>query len=204
MESESTESTFASRFNDKLNEQEWFQELKQKWEEFDPRTRMAAQLSAVIGFAVAVIIVVTFSYWKVLTLKKEYQSKAELLNLIQAGNDEVRQLGSFRSQGADAEIDFSNQENFKSYLAKITLDVNLSEESIEIQDIKTGKSSDLFEETLAAIVLKNVNIKQMTKIAFEIENGSAPIRLRRLEMETRPDQSGYLSAKLFISAYKIK
>jgi hypothetical protein len=34
---------------DFLNDQPWFQQLKQKWEELDPQSRTYLQIAAVIG-----------------------------------------------------------------------------------------------------------------------------------------------------------
>lgn len=206
MENSTPENTSAfSRFSEKISEQVWFQELKQKWEDIDPKTRFIAQLCALGGFVLGLTIVIGFSYWKTMGLKSEYLLKAELLSIIQASNDEIRQMSSERTLvGGGTGQDLSTAEAMKGYIGSLAETANLNPETISVDEVKPGKSSDLYEETLSAVTLANVNIKQMTQIAFGIENGSHPIRLRRLEIETRPDQTGFITAKLHLSSYKIK
>jgi type II secretory pathway component PulM len=77
---------------DFLNDQPWFQQLKQKWEELDPQSRTYLQIAGVVTTFLVLIFLVLNTLWSVHKLKTESSEKSDLLSLLQNANEEVRRL----------------------------------------------------------------------------------------------------------------
>ena len=77
---------------DFLNEQDWFQQLKAKWEELDPQSRGYLKIAGGAATALLFLYLVLSSIWSVHKLKKELSEKNDLLMMIQSANDEMHRL----------------------------------------------------------------------------------------------------------------
>ena len=81
-----------TRIGDRLNEQVWFQQLKAKYEELDPQSRLYLKAAAAAGGVLIVVIMVVSSMVSLHLQKSDLAEKADLLNLINASADELRSL----------------------------------------------------------------------------------------------------------------
>ena len=69
---------------------------------------------------------------------------------------------------------------------------------------RPGTAREGSKEALAQLSVKRINVKQLTRLMFQIENGARPVKVRNLTVDVNPDQSGYMDATLQISAYTLK
>lgn len=186
---------------DALNEQVWFREAKQKWEELDPQSKKNLQL-ATFGIAVlATFATILMSIWSVHSLKNELTEKQNLMNVIQTADDEVRRLrDALPSQAlAGANDAMSWTQYFESIAATAGFDKN----NLSVSQEKAGPTNDLSKEFLYEISLKHLNVKQIVKYAFHLENGQRSVKLKNLSIDAKSDLSGYLDATLSVSAFSM-
>jgi hypothetical protein len=203
MENESRFQAWVSKINDKLSEQVWFQQLKQKWEELDQQSRMYLKVAAAGASVLFVFIMMISSIWSVHSLKNELAEKSDLLNTIQAANEELRNLRA-SNPSAEPQGDGGESPNWLPYFQNAASTVGIEQGSLDVSSPKPGASTDMAKESLFDINLKHVNVKQVVKYAFNLENGAKPIKLRNLLIDTKPDLSGYLDATLAVSAFNLK
>jgi hypothetical protein len=189
---------FVNTISDKLSEQEWFQQLKGKWEELDPQSRSYLKMA---GFASAVILflyLVFSSIWSVHELKKDLADKADLLNVVQGANDELHRLRDNGTAPVNAEVG-----NWSTYFESTATPIGIEKAALNISAEKPGTSTEVAKESLYDIGLKKVTIKQIIKFAFQLENGTRPVKMRNISINTNADPEGYMDATLSVSGFSL-
>jgi hypothetical protein len=201
-----------------LNGQEWFQQLKQKWDELDAQSRMYLQISAAVG-TVGLVLFMLFNFiWKVHKLRDEVTEKSELLTSITNANDELKHLrevnapllaasgvtpGAAPGTPAGDAAPEPKTDPWPVYIESAAGRVGLDKSTCSVGDPKPGNSNDTTKESLIDVSLKKVNIKQIVRFALGVQNGGRPVKLRNLTIDTLPDGSGYLNATLSLSAFNL-
>jgi hypothetical protein len=200
MESESSFRQAINKVSDWLNEQEWFGQLKGKWEELDPQSRIYLKAGGLGGTLVVLMFVVLGAVWSVHSLKSELADKTELLGNIQIANEELRRL---REETSGAAAGGGGTGPWTAYFETVGTGAGMDKSTLSISAEKPGEVTDQAKETLFDLSLKHVNIKQVVRLAFGLENGSRPVKLRNLSIDTRNDPEGYMDATLAISAFAL-
>jgi len=189
---------FVNTISDKLSEQEWFQQLKGKWEELDPQSRSYLKMA---GFASAVILflyLVFSSIWSIHGLKKDLADKDDLLNVVQSANEELRRLRETGGAQVNAEVG-----NWSTYFEATATPLGIEKAALNISAEKPGTSSEVAKESLYDIAMKKVTIKQVIKYAFQLENGNRPVKMRNISITTNADPEGYMDATLSVSGFSL-
>jgi len=184
-----------------IQEKTWFIKLRAKWDELDPQSRMYIQGTSLITLAIAVFWVTIGSWWKVHAIRREIAKKNEIIQMLQSGSDEIKTLRAKISPGRALGEDRSA---WLGYLESISTSMGLDKASVVISSETQGKTGDFFKESIFEVSLNKINVKQLTRFCFQIENGTRPIQIKKLSVDTKTDLSGYLDAKLTISAYSAK
>ena len=181
---------------DQLQEQVWFQQLKAKWEELDPQSRLYLQIATLASVVLVLFGTVGMSLYSVYSLRRDYQTKGELLSLLQSSNDELKRLreASPMPEGGGP---------WRSYFEGLGTNVGLDPTKLQVADEKPGNNSDVTTEALGDISLNKVNAKQLVKYATQVESGSRPVKLRTLYVDAEPDLSGLLNARLSVSGFEV-
>lgn len=190
-----------SKLTDALNEQEWYQELKGKWDELDPQSQIYLKLAAGIGLVLAVLTIIINALWSVHKMKVELSEKNELLRMIQNANNELQQL---KDTASGSSIMNSGGDPWGVYFSNIAGSSGIAKENLTISDEKNGSVTDLSKESLFDLNLKHVNIRQVVRYAFSLENGGRPIKLRNLQIDTKGDPEGFLDATLSVSSFALQ
>jgi type II secretory pathway component PulM len=183
---------------DFLNEQSWFQELKQKWEELDPQSRSYLKIAGSATFALLLIYFTLASMWSVHNLKKESTEKSDLLSLIQNANEELKRL---RESGPPATADATGK--WDVLFDQISAASGIDKSTMTVSAEKPGANSEVAKEALFDISLKKVTIRQVVKLAFGLESASRPVKVRNLSIDTNADPAGYVDAQLAVSAFSL-
>ncbi|MBC7692461.1 MAG: hypothetical protein H7222_11920 [Methylotenera sp.] len=207
MENNSKLSQILSQISDKISEQAWLQQIKSKWDELDPRARLYTGLGLAVGSVVLTLAFLLTSFLNVRAQKKELAEKQDLVQLIQTANDEMRVI---RASGAGRFSGKSEGDSapWNPYFESTADAAGIAKENVAVGAEKvapaaTGATAS-FKESLIDVNLKKVNIKQVVRYAVGLENGSRPVKLRNLTIDTQPDLSGYLDATLAVSAFSEK
>ena len=189
---------------DKIAGQVWFQELKSKWEELDPQSRMSLKLASVALTLMGLVFLIFSSIWGVYSLKQELKDKKVLLTVLQSANDEMQALKdrlppTSTSLGPDV-----SETPWATYFEGITTGLNLDKTLVSIGQEKAGDTTDESKEAIYEITLKHVNIKQVVRFALAVETGARPVRIRNMAIDTKEDPSGYIDATFLLSSFTMK
>jgi hypothetical protein len=202
-------SEILNKFTDFISEQEWFQELKTKWEELDPQSRGYLQLAAAGASLMGAFAFLFMFMWNVYRLRNELTEKRTLLTTIQAAHDEISRLKdtvphSGLSTADTSPLSSSDDSNpWTAHFESLASSAGLEKTSISVTGEKNGASSDQSKEVLFDLSLKNVSIKQVIRYMASLETGARPVKVRNLTLDTHPDLTGYLDAHMAVSGFSV-
>jgi hypothetical protein len=204
MESSSRLAQMWASAGDWLREQEWFQQLRAKWEELDPQSRMYLQMAAAIGAALLVVGAILSSIWSVHSLKRELADKNELLSIIQNANEELRRLKDSNAAlaGGTAGAEGAAGQPWQAYIETVATGAGLDKAAVTVSAEKPGSSTDQAKESMMDVTVKKLNLRQAVRLAFMLENGARPMKLRAWQV-TATDPEGYLEATYAVSAFTL-
>ena len=186
-----------SKLSEWLSGQEWFQQLRGKWDDLDPQSRLNLQIGAVAGTVLLIGFVIVNSFYSAHALRKELADKNDLLHLIQTANDELRSAKDLAHIGGETI-------NWPVYLQSVATGAGIDAASLNVSSEKSLTTTDTTSESVIAVTAKHINIKQAVRYAFMIENGGKPVKLRNLLVDTKSDPSGYVDATYSLSAFTLK
>jgi hypothetical protein len=224
MENESRFGRLMQSLSDKVQDQVWYQQAKAKWDELDSRAKMGIKYASLVGSAALIVGLVGTSIYAVATQKKEIDEKLELIHKIQSAQDELKRLRDVTAQfsgGGDqpwgqfiqdkatpAGIDPASvkivSEGVVASSAPTPAPKSATKSSKDDKNKDSGSSSAGPEETVVEASITKINVRQLTKFVHAIENGGRTVKVRRLQVDTNPDMSGYLDATVVVSAFRIK
>lgn len=204
MASDSRLSQALSQLKEKLEEQSWYVQLKAKWEEMDPQSRTYLTFALLGAAALGMGAVTLTSMWSVYQLKNELNDKAELVSLIQNANEELRALREANPSMGATRGEGEEDPQWPSYLENTAAAANIDKGSLTVGQPKPGATTDTAKETTIEVALKKVNIKQVVKYAFELENGVRPVKIRSMSIDTNADPAGFMDATFSVSAFALK
>jgi hypothetical protein len=192
---------FFTQIGDKLNDQVWFQQLKGKWDELDAQSKLAVRIGSVVVGVLLLLVIVFGQLSSVRSLEKELADKSELLTTIQTAQEELRRL---REVSGGAQASAGGEANWAPFFEAQAAASGIDKEKLTVDTGKPGADTPLAKESLHELGLKGVNIKQIVRYAFHLENAGRPVKLRNLSIDTQGDMSGYLDATISVSAFAAK
>jgi type II secretory pathway component PulM len=188
--------------SDKIQDQVWFQQIRSKWDELDPKSRMILRTG---GLVLSVILLVGYTgvlYSEVQKKKQLIEERQELVTKLQKSQEELRQLRDSNplTQAGDSD------ETWTSYIQSKLGSIGIASEAVTIDsekmiEVKDKNATDRPRETVVEGSLKKVNIRQLVKLIHQMENGGRPAKVKRLRVETEPDESGYLNLSFTMLGY---
>ena len=225
MENESKFGRMIQTLSDKTQDQVWYQQGKAKWDELDVRAKMAVKYALLIGSAALIVGLVGTSLYSVAAQKQEIEEKLGLIQKITSAQDELRRLKDVTSR-----FNGAGDQPWGQFLQEKAVPAGIAADAVVIvseavvgavatpvavpkSSAKSAKdkekeiapaSSIIPEETVIEASLKKINVRQLTKFVNEIENGGRTVKVRRLQVDTHPDESGYLDATVVVSAFRLK
>ncbi len=194
----------SARLLQRITEQQWFQQLKGKWEELDPQSRLYLKYAGGIAAALVVFGTLGSTYWRVRGLRKELAAKNELIQLVQSATDELRRLResvpAVSQGGRPGEAPVGP---WGPYFESTAASSSIEKANLTIGPEKPGSTTEQAKESLYQLTVKKVNIKQIVRFAFLLESGARPMKLRHLTIDTKADPTGYMDATLSMSAFTL-
>jgi hypothetical protein len=199
MENESRIGQMIEKAREWISEQEWFQELKGKWDELDPQSRTYARFGAAGVGVLVFFLVILSSLWSVSSLKSELLGKQELLDQLQSAGEELSRLkGESMGMGETGE-----KPNWPAFVTDKAGRAGIDGSAVEVSAEKPGESKGETRETMFDIQVKHVSIKQVVRLAFNLETAEKPVKVKTLTIDTKADPEGYMDAMLSVSAFYI-
>ncbi len=181
--------------SDFLNEQSWFQELRAKWDELEPESRKALQIG-MLAISGGTVFFVTFQFASsVSDTRTEFRDKRHMLQL-------VRTAGSAASSGTQR-LPPKAESNPRAHLEELVGSAGIQPTSLKIEQEREGSTTTVLEERWLDAEISHVNLRQIVQLAVQAENGSQPIKIRRLEISAHPSDGGkgFLNARFSLSYF---
>jgi hypothetical protein len=197
---ESRAGGFLASINEKLADQEWYQQAKAKWDELDPQSRTNALLGAAAGVVLLLLLIVGSFVAKAHGLRSELAEKLELLEALQSGGDELKRLKDSNSAGAAGA---ASTAPWSAYLEGMAASSGVDKASLTLSNEKPGKSSEQGKEALIDLAVKHVSIRQVVRLAYQLETGARPVKIRNLLVDTKADPTGYMDATYSLSGFAL-
>lgn len=189
-------SEWTGKISETLEKQVWYQEAKSKWEELNPKSRQRITLITLLsGFLIATSLSITY-WFHVKSIERDLYQKLSIIELINNSADELRSMRASRPGG-------SHSGNWADYFKEVAQNANVDPSIINVSDEKqaTGSAKSLTKESYFTVTLSKSNIIQITQFAYELENGTRPVKLKQLDLDTHQDAEGYIDAKFAVSAF---
>lgn len=203
MENKSAMARFFSQLGDRISDQVWFQQLKTKWEELDQQSRHYIKIGVCAAGGFTVLVLVVSTALGVRAQKRELAEKNELISVLSSATEE---LGRLKESGA-ASLS-AGEGPWTGFIesAAQTAGIEPAKMTVSAEKApdKAPAESDKTKEALIDVSLKKVNIKQVVRFAFQLENGPRPVKVRNLAIDTQPDLTGWLDATVSVSAFTVK
>jgi len=196
--------------SDKLQDQIWYQQGKAKWDELDSNTRTAIKYGTLGITVVGTLALVVTSAVTVSGKKSDLDDRLGLVQKIQSAQEELRKLKEVTSSAGVSAADEPWQGYFEAQAAASGLDTATmkitGEKRLSAPAPKKGekKEESRMNEVLVDLSLTKVNLRQLVKFVFNVENGGRTAKVRKLEINTQPDESGYLDVTLAVSGFSLK
>ena len=194
---------FLQRLVDAIQEKSWFQQLRSKWDELDAQSKTYIQGASAVFAVLALGWLFIGSWWSVHSLKNEIAEKDEIIRMIQFANSELHSLKEQIPPSARSNDSVSAQP-WSNYFENVAGMAGIDRGSLNISTETAGKTHEFSKEGLYEVNLRQINVKQLTKFSFQIENGQRPVKIQKLLIETKPDLSGYMDAKFSLVTYTTK
>ena len=195
---------FAQKWNevsDKLQDQVWYQQIRSKWDELDPKNRSIIRTGSMV-LAITVLLVGTVSlYSDVRRKRQQIEDRQELVTKLQKSQDELRRLreNSPLAQG-------NPDEPWNTYIESKLAPIGIRADSITVEPERAlpvdKNNPDRPKETVIDATLKKVNVRQLVKLVYQLENGGRPAKVKRIQVDTEPDESGYLNLSITLLGYR--
>jgi len=194
-------SKYLQRFADWIQENPSFQLLRGKWDELDQQSRLYLKVASATMVVLLAGWVFIGSWWKVRSIKSEIAEKDTILRQVQSARNEMQAL---RNQIPPSRTGEADAQPWSIYFESIAGGIGLEKSSLEVSTESAGQSRGLSKESFFEVSLKKINVKQLTRFAAQVENGRRPVKIRKMQIETKSDLSGYLDAKLSVAVYSMK
>jgi len=194
-----------SRLQEKIQEQPAFQQLRGKYDELDPQSRLYLRGAAIGITSLAFVGILLTSYLSARRARLDLQERTALTELVQNASEELRLLrekgGGNIGQAAGRP---ETAAPWAPYIESQATQIGLPKEGFSVGVERDGKSTEQTKESLIDVQLKKINIKQLARFATGLERGSRPVKVRAMTLDAQTDSSGYLDATLALSAFNPK
>lgn len=211
MENESRLGRVWASISDKLQDQVWYQQGKAKFDELDANTRTAIKYGSLGIVTLGLLSLVIVSAVSVSGKKKELDDKLGLVTRIQAAQDELQKLkqvtaGSGIAASGEPWQSYFEMQASQSGIEASAMTVSGEKAVTAAAPAKKGEKAPEAQtkESIIDVTVKKVNLRQLVKFVFNIENGGRTAKVRRLQVDTQPDESGYLDITLAVSGFTLK
>lgn len=202
MDGESTFGKIWNQISDKIQDQVWFQQIKSKWEELDAQSRYAIKIGSFIVILVGGVGLVVSMAFTTMSNHAELQDKRFLIQKIQSSQEELRKLKETTARAGMGDEgpwnSFIQSQAMASGLDPVNVTVS---EPTKVNSGANSKAPSLIEEMEFETTAKKINVRHLVKFVYNVENSGRMAKVKKIEVLTQPDESGYLDVKFTTLGY---
>lgn len=201
MDGESAFGKIWDKISDKIQDQVWFQQLKSKWDEMDPQSRYALKVGSFVIILVAAVGGVSTMAITTLSNQADLKEKRILIQKIQASQEELRKLKETTARAGAG----GGEEPWGAFVSSQAMASGLDPSAVTVGEPKkvngTDKSNALIEQMEFETTAKKINVRHLVKLIYNIENAGRMAKVKKIDVLTQPDESGYLDVTFTTLGY---
>lgn len=188
---------------EKIKESEAYLQVKAKYDELDPQTKLYINLGSIGAILLVVVISVIGGVAKVNGLASDIDRREELIGYLQISAENLKQLKE-KQEAARGNADVSSP--LPTFVENVSTSSGLNPDKLVLGLEKPGQEMKGAKESLLEVKLTQINLKQLTRLLFNLtDQGSARnLNIRDLTVDTKSDPTGYLDATFMIATYQAK
>ncbi len=183
-------------------------QVRTKYDELDQTQRRYVNYGIVGGILVLIVSTVLYGVGKVALTKSELADKEELITYLQQSADTIARL---QAQQIEQDGGFDANSSLDQMVTSIVSAAGFDPAKIQTTPEKTNNTikdgNREFTEQTSEVTMTQVNIRQVSKLLFEITDKGAnrKLTIKNLKIDTKGDTvNGFLDSQFTISYYKAK
>lgn len=189
---------FVKSASEWLTEQSWFDDLKMRWQDLDPRSRGTIKLGA-LGLGVVLSFLTMISVLSgVTSARSDYYARLEMAGTLDAATAELKSLKRRTGAETGGEMPTPWSEKF----GRIATESSIDPSAMIVGPETPGKQNELVKEGIFDLSFKNITIRQLVGFLIKLQTSGSPARLDAIEINT-VGAEGYLDAKTRVSALTV-
>lgn len=202
---------FWTSLGDKIQDEVWFQQIKEKWDNLEPTEKFYVKLgglgSALLGSVIALAV---FAY-STHSLTKMKRIKSDIALFISNSSDEIRKLRAITgtqppvlsapaASASPTPIAQTAPVIWSSVFDSIMSTANIDRSKVSYFVEKPGGQIGSTKELLYDVTVQEINLRQAVKLAVQLESASQPIKVRHVSL-ANVGALGAMNVKFAISAF---
>lgn len=185
---------------DEITGAPWMQPVRSKWEDLGAENQGYVKLAS-LAFALILMTIVTFQQVSGTSeLLSQMHEQDKLIEKLKEAESELRKLKAVTQNAAFQ----GSTVSWKQYVQDQSLESGLEESKVEFISEMPIKSNEKIEETVVTWKAQKLNVRQLVKYLYSLENAGQIFKLRKLNIQTDSDESGYLAFEASASGYRMK
>lgn len=206
----SGESFFSQKWaelNDSIQDNAAFQQIKAKWDELDSKSRSILKIGSLTLVLIFLVAGTIYFYQEVNHKKELIEERSDMVTRLQKSQEELKRL---RESNPLSQSQASMDEPWTSFIESKIGAIGIPPDSMKIEPEKVidhskeKNSADRPKETEVTGSFKKINVRQMVKLIHQLENGGRPAKVKRIQIETEPDESGYMNLSFTMIGYSFQ
>lgn len=189
---------FVKSASEWLTEQSWFDDLKMRWQDLDPRSRGYFKLGAMgVGGVIAFFMMISVLSG-VTGARSDYYARLEMLGTLDSATAEMKSLKRRTGMDSGGEIPTPWADRF----GRIANESSIDPSAMIVGPETPGKQNELVKEGIFDLSFKNITIRQLVGFLVKLQMSGSPARLDNIEVNT-VGAEGYMDAKTRVTALTV-
>lgn len=189
-------------FSDRIRDSELVSQIKAKYDELDPQSKLYLNLGGVIAGFLFILITVISGLSTVNSLKNEMNEREELIGWLQRSGDNLKQL--------KAQFESKQNDNINSplntFVENVGANTGLNPEKLTVSAETSGETLKDAKEVLVEAKMAHTNLKIVTRFLFNLTDQGVKrnLTIKNLSIDTKDDPDGYIDVAMTVAGYKAK
>lgn len=189
-------------FTDRIRDSEAVQQIKAKYDELDPQSKLYLNLGGVIAGFLFILITVISGLSTVNGLKNDMNEREEMIGWLQRSGDNLKLM---KAQFESKQNDNINTP-LNSFIENVGATTGLNPEKLSVAAESAGETLKEAKEVLVDVKMAHTNLKVVTRFLFNLtdQGEKRNLTIKNLTIDTKEDPDGYIDVSMTVAGYKPK
>lgn len=186
------------KVSESIRSQSWYQQAESSFQQLPPNQQNWIKQGSIATLLGSLI----YFSWTLIsgahTMKRNYFAEQELLQIVNQAGEELRRL-----RGQNSGFSGANNQSYKEIFAGLITAQGLPVDRAEVLKESPGTGQGNLQETLVDVNIKEIAIRPLVQLLFQVEHGNPPMKIRQLEIQNEKAE-GVMNVKLAVSGFAPK